>query len=209
MSTLSDAKCRWCRKAGKKLMLKGEKCNSPKCALVSRNYPPGLHGSKKQRGKASQYSQQLAEKQKAKRAYGMRERQFRLMFERAGRKGEAGENLLKMLESRLDNVIYRFGLAVSRPEARQMVSHGMFTVNGVAVNIPSYQVKAGEIIAIKKNKRHKKTFTNLMDKLKKQEVPGWLYFKAEDMEGKVLHAPSNEDVDKSLNIQAIVEFYSK
>ncbi len=209
MSTLSDAKCRWCRKAGKKLMLKGEKCNSPKCTLVSRNYPAGMHGTKKQRGKASQYSQQLAEKQKAKRMYGMREKQFRLMFERAGRKGDAGEHLLQMLETRLDNVIYRLGLAVSRAEARQMVGHGMFTVNNKLVDIPSYQVRAGDVIAIKKNKRQKKTFTNLADKLKRVEVPGWLYFKAEDMEGKVLHAPSADDVDKSINISAVVEFYSK
>jgi small subunit ribosomal protein S4 len=209
MSTLSDAKCRWCRRAGRKLFLKGAKCNSAKCVLVSRNYPPGIHGGKKQRGKASEYSLELAEKQKAKRLYGLREKQFRLMFERAGRQGDAGEHLLKMLETRLDNVIYRFGLAVSRAEARQMVGHGMFTVNGRLVNIPSYQVKAGDVVAIKKNKRQKKTFANLADKLKRVEVPGWLYFKADELEGKVLHAPSLDEVDRTINIQAIVEFYSK
>jgi len=209
MSSTTDAKCRLCRRAGKKLFLKGDKCNSPKCVLVSRNYPPGLHGSKKKRGKPSQYSLQLAEKQKAKRIYGMREKQFRLMFDKAGRKGDAGENLLKMLETRLDNVIYRLGLAMSRSQARQMVNHGMFTVNAHLVDIPSYQVKAGDLIGIKKNKRQKKTFNNLADKLKRVQLPGWLYFKAEDMEGKVLHAPSSEEVDKSINISAIVEFYSK
>ena len=209
MSSTTDAKCKLCRRAGKKLFLKGEKCNSPHCVLLSRNYPPGLHGQKKQHGKASQYSIQLAEKQKAKRMYGMREKQFRLMFEKAGRKGDAGEHLLQMLETRFDNVIFRLGLATSRAQARQMVSHGMFTVNGKLVDIASYQVKTGDIIGIKKNKRQKKVFTILADKLKRVQLPGWLFFKAEDMEGKVLHAPSNDDVDKSINIAAIVEFYSK
>lgn len=208
MSNLSDAKCRWCRKAGKKLFLKGEKCNSPKCVLNSRNFPPGLHGSKRP-GKKSQYGQQLAEKQKAKKTYGMREKQFRLLFVKAGRMGDAGEHLLKMLETRLDNTIFRLGFANSRPQARQMVSHGMFTINNELVNIPSYQVKAGEVIGIKKNKRQKKLFVNMADKMKKVQVPGWLFFNPSEMEGKVLHAPTMDDVDKSINIQAIVEFYSK
>lgn len=198
MSTLSDAKSRWPRKAVRKAAAKGEK-------NVSAKFAAGNKGHKKE----SQYSQQLREKQNAKKAYGMREKQFRLLFEKAGRKGNAGENLLKMLESRFDNVIYRFGIAVSRAEARQMVSHGMFTINNKLVNIPSYQVKTGDIITIKKNKRQKKTFANLADKLKKVEVPGWLYFKAADFEGKVLHEPSMDDVDRSINIALIVEFYSK
>ena len=209
MTATSDAKCKLCRRAGKKLFLKGDKCNSPKCTLVSRNYPPGLHGTKKQRGKASQYSVQLAEKQKAKRMYGMREKQFRLMFEKAGRKGDAGEHLLQMLETRFDNVIFRLGLGRSRAEARQMVSHGMFTINNKLVDIPSYQVKTGDLIAIKKNKRQKKVFTNLAEKLKRVQAPGWLNFNLSELEGKVLHAPTNDDVDKSINIAAIVEFYSK
>lgn len=208
MSNLSDAKCRWCRKAGKKLFLKGEKCNSPHCAMVAHGNPPGMHGGKRP-GKKSEYGQQLAEKQKAKRTYGMREKQFRLLFQRAGRLGDAGEHLLKMLETRFDNTIFRLGLAASRAQARQMVSHGMFTINGKKVNIPSYQVKAGEIIGIKKNKRQKKTFANLADKMKKVEIPGWLYFNHSEQEAKVLHAPTNDDVDKSINIQSIVEFYSK
>lgn len=176
--------------------------------MVAHGNPPGMHGGKRP-GKKSEYGQQLAEKQKAKRTYGMREKQFRLLFARAGRQGDAGEHLLKMLETRLDNTIFRLGLAVSRPQARQMVSHGMFTINGKKVNIPSYQVKAGEVIGIKKNKLHKKTFANLADRVKKVEIPGWLYFKAEDLEAKVLHAPTADDVDKSINIQSIVEFYSK
>jgi len=208
MSNLSDAKCRWCRKAGKKLFLKGEKCSSPKCTLNSRNTPPGVHGAKRP-GKKSQYGQQLAEKQRAKKTYGMREKQFRLLFAKAGRQGDAGEHLLKMLETRLDNTIFRLGLAQSRPQARQMVSHGMFTINGKLVNIPSYQVKAGEIIGIKKNKRDKKLFVNLDEKMKKTETPSWLFFNKSEHEAKVLHAPTNDDIDKSINIQAIVEFYSK
>ncbi len=208
MSNTSDAKCRLCRKAGKKLFLKGEKCSSPKCVLNSRNFPPGLHGNKRP-SKKSQYGQELAEKQKAKVMYGLREKQFRLLFAKAGRLGDAGENLLKMLETRFDNTIFRLGLASSRAQARQMVSHGMFTINGKPVNIPSYQVKAGEIIGIKKNKRQKKLFVNLADKMKKVQIPGWLYFNPSEQEAKILHAPTSDDVDKSINIQAIVEFYSK
>lgn len=209
MATRSDAKCRWCRKAGKKLMLKGEKCNSTRCTLVSRNYAPGMHGQTQKRNKVSQYGLQLAEKQRAKRLYGLREKQFRLTYERAGRHGDAGFNLLRLLEQRLDNTIFRFGLALSRAQARQMVSHGMFTVNGRKVDIPSYQVKTGDIIAIKKNKQQKKIFRDMADRLKRVEVPGWLYFKAEDQSGKILHEPTAADVDKSIDIHLIVEFYSK
>jgi len=210
MSTLSDAKCRWCRRAGRKLMLKGEKCHSAHCAMVSRSYAPGAHGASQKHGrKASQYSLQLAEKQKAKHLYGMREKQFRLMFERAGRHGEAGQRLLQMLETRFDNVIYRLAWAVSRAEARQMVGHGMFLINGQAVDIPSYQVKPGDIITIKKNKRHNKPFANLADKLKKAEVPGWLYCQPEDAEAKVVQKPSADEVDRTINVASIVEFYSK
>lgn len=204
----TEAKCKLCRAAGKKLMLKGIKCTSGKCVLNSRNYGPGIHGHKR-KNKVSQYGQQLAEKQKAKRMYGMREKQFRIFFERAQKRGDAGENFLRMLEMRLDNVIYRFGLASSRAQARQMVSHGMFTVNKIKVNIASYIVKPGDVIEIRTNKRNKKLFTDMAEKVKKSQVPGWLNFDAKEDIFKVLHAPKADDLDKSINSQAIVEFYSK
>lgn len=208
MMNTQEAKCKLCRAAGKKLMLKGVKCTSAKCVLNSRNYVPGIHGHKR-KGKVSQYGQQLAEKQVVKRMYGMREKQFRLFFERASRKGNSGENLLRMLEMRLDNVIYRLGFAVSRAMARQMVSHCMFTVNDVKVNIASYIVTPGDVIKVRPNKRNKKLFADLIEKSKKAEVPGWLNFDAKEEFAKVLHEPKADDLDKSINVQAIVEFYSK
>ncbi len=167
-----------------------------------------MHGAKRP-AKKSQYGQQLAEKQHAKKMYGMRERQFRTMFEKGKKKGDAGENLLRSLETRFDNVIFRLGYANSRPQARQMVNHGLFTINGEMVDIPSYQVKAGDLIKIKKNKAQKKIFTNIEDKLKKATVPGWLNYDAMESQAKVLHLPAKEDLDKSINSQVIVEFYSK
>jgi small subunit ribosomal protein S4 len=167
-----------------------------------------MHGHKRL-AKKSQYGEQLAEKQHAKKMYGMRERQFRTMFEKAKHKGDAGENLLRALETRFDNVIFRLGYAVSRPQARQMVNHGLFTINGEKVDIPSYQVRPGDLIKVKKNKLQKKVFTNLEDRLKKVAVPGWLNYDAMESQAKVLHLPAKEDLDKSINSQVIVEFYSK
>lgn len=203
-----DSKCKLCRAAGKKLMLKGEKCVSPKCTLVKRSYAPGVHGSKR-KSKVSQYGQQLQEKQKLKRMYGLREKQFRLFFQRAQKKGDAGENLLRMLEQRFDNVIYKLGLATSRAQARQMVSHGMFDINGKKVDIPSYIVKENDVIRIRQNKRNKKLFTDIAERVKHTNVPGWLNFDLKEELVKVLHAPKKEDLDQSVNSQAIVEFYSK
>ena len=208
MMNTQEAKCKLCRAAGQKLMLKGIKCASAKCVLNSRNYGPGIHGQKR-KGKVSQYGQQLAEKQRAKRMYGMREKQFRLFFARAQKKGNAGENLLRMLEMRLDNVIYRLGLGSSRAMARQMVSHGMFTVNDVKVNIASYIVKPGDVIKVRSNKRNKKLFVGYTEKAKKAQLPSWLNFDVKEEFAKVLHEPQVEDLDKSINSQAIVEFYSK
>ncbi|MFH1412843.1 MAG: 30S ribosomal protein S4 [bacterium] len=203
-----DAQCRKCRRAGSKLMLKGDRCSSPKCAMVSRNYIPGIHGAKR-RAKQSQYGVQLAEKQKAKHSYGMREKQFRILFEKAKRKGNAGENFLKMLETRLDNVIYRLGLAVSRSQARQMVSHSNFLVNDKLVNVPSFQVKSNDIIKIKKSKENNKLFNQSLGKAKKANLPGWLNWDWTELQAKVLHEPSKGEVDQSINSQAIVEFYSR
>lgn len=203
-----DAQCRKCRRAGAKLMLKGDRCNSPKCAMVSRNYVPGIHGNKR-RAKQSQYGLQLAEKQKAKIAYGLREKQFRILFAKAGKKGDAGLNLLKMLETRLDNVIYRLGLATSRAQARQMVSHNNFLINDRKVNIPSFQVKTGDIIKIKKSKQDNKLFKEAIQHAKKAQLPGWLNWDMVELQAKVLHEPGNDEVDQSINSQAIVEFYSR
>lgn len=160
--------------------------------------------------KQSTYGLQLREKQKAKQMYGLREKQFKLTFLKAQKKsGDAGENLLRALEMRLDNVVYRFGLAITRPQARQMVNHALFMVNGEKVNIPSYQIKPNDVITVRKNKREKKIFQNLEERLKKATTPGWLTFNAGDMEGKILHEPKKDDLDQSISSQLIVEFYSR
>lgn len=160
--------------------------------------------------KQSTYGLQLREKQKTKEMYGLREKQFKLTFLKGQKKSnDAGESLLRLLEMRLDNVIYRFGLAITRPQARQMVNHAQFLVNNEKVNIPSYQVKANDVITVRKNKKDKKTFQNLEEKLKTAVIPGWLNFDAKEMTGKVLHEPKKEDLDQSINSQLIVEFYSK
>jgi|SRR3989339_813056 len=204
-----NPKCKQCRRAGEKLFLKGERCNTPKCAIVKRNYPPGFHGSKG-KNRPTDYGLQLAEKQKAKRQYNVLEKQFKIFFERARRQqGNLGENFLKLLEMRLDNVIYRSGFATSRNQARQLVSHGLFTVNGKKVNISSYVVKAGEIIRIKGNKKEAKFFNNITDKLKNFTAPGWLSLNKETLEVKVVHLPKTEMIKSNFNIQMIVEYYSR
>lgn len=159
--------------------------------------------------KQSTYGLQLQEKQKAKKIYGLREKQFNLTFLKGKKKGDAGESLLQLLEMRLDNVVYRFGLAITRAQARQMVNHALFEVNGQKVDIPSYQVKPNDVIAVRKTKKQKKIFSNLDEKLKKAIVPGWLNFDAKELSGKVLHEPKKEDLDQSINSQMIVEFYSR
>ncbi len=209
MSKYLGAKCKLCRREGEKLMLKGERCSTGKCAIVKRNYPPGLHGPKG-RARQSGYNMQLREKQKAKRMYNLLEKQFALSFERAlKQKGPAGENLLKILETRLDNVIYRLGIAPSRAQARVLVSHGHFQVNGGKVNIPSFNVKTGDIIKIKKSSLPSKQFANLAERLKKIEIPGWLNYDIKDNSAKVLHLPSPENFESIIKTQMIVEFYSK
>lgn len=204
-----NSQCALCRRAGKKLLLKGDRCNSPKCALVRREYAPGMHGASRRAPRQSDYSLQLREKQKAKAIYGLREKQFHLTFLKAEKKGNPGDGLLSLLETRLDNVVFRLGLASSRPAARQMVNHGHLLVDGQKVNIPSYQVKAGQEITIRKSSRVKKTFNNLEEKIKKANVPGWLNFDSKETKAKVLHQPTKDDLDKSVNSQMIVEFYSR
>jgi len=204
-----DAKCRLCRRQGEKLFLRGERCGSAKCAIIRRNYPPGAHGQKRTR-RLTGYGIQLREKQKAKRLYGVMEKQFRNYFEKSKKiQGDTSENLVRNLETRLDNVVYRLGFARSRAMARQMVNHGLFLVNGKKVNIPSYTVRANDVITIKTNKEAKKIFENLKDKLKKHETPTWLLMDVSKLEGKVLSMPVGDELKQIFDPKLIVEFYSR
>ncbi|MEA3449564.1 MAG: 30S ribosomal protein S4 [Patescibacteria group bacterium] len=204
-----DPKCKKCRRAGERLFLKGERCSTPKCAIVKRNYAPGFHGPR-QRVRISDYGKQLKEKQKARYQYNMMEKQFRLTFERAKNKpGDTGEIFIQMLESRFDNTIYRIGFASSRAQARQLINHGHFTINDQRMSIPSYKVKVGDIIKIKNNKKEAKYFKNISEILKNKEVPGWINFDIKELKAKILHAPLMDQVNPSFNIQLIIEYYSK
>lgn len=204
-----EPSCKKCRRAGEKLFLKGERCKTPKCAIVKRNYAPGFHGPKSRR-RMTDYGSQLNEKQKAKRQYRLLEKQFRLTFEKASKQtGNVGENFIKLLETRLDNTVYRLGLADSRSQARQMVGHGLLTVNGKRVDIPSYQVKTGDVIGIKSNKKNSAIFSNIKEKIKNKEIPGWLNLDADTISGKVLHQPDMKELQPNFNVQMIVEYYSR
>ncbi|MFA4941406.1 MAG: 30S ribosomal protein S4 [Patescibacteria group bacterium] len=207
-----DAKCKQCRRIGEKLFLKGERCYSPSCAMVKRNYPPGFHGQKGKK-RQSDYGMQLAEKQKAKKQYGLMEKQFVLTFEKAKKKtGDAGENLLKLLETRLDNTVYRLGFASSRTQARQFVGHGHFEVNGKKVDIPSYEMKEGDVIKVKEKSKKYKFFKELPEKLLTPgnvNLPSWLNLNAKELSAKVLHQPGLKDINTNINVHIIVEYYSK
>jgi small subunit ribosomal protein S4 len=206
MARYTGANCRLCRREGQKLFLKGDRCYGGKCALERRNYAPGQHGQ--MRKKSSEYGLQLREKQKAKRFYGMSETQFRNLFDKAvSKKGVTGENLLIMLESRLDNVVYRLGLASSRKEARQLVVHSHFTVNGKKVNAPSQEVKAGDVIAVKEKSKNSPKFKEIRDM--QITVPSWLTVDADKLEGKVVALPTRADIDTPIAEHLIVELYSK
>lgn len=207
MARYTDASCRLCRREGQKLFLKGERCYSPKCAVEKRNYAPGQHGQNN-RKKVSDYGLQLREKQKAKRFYGLQEAQFRNLFDKAERKkGITGENLLILLETRLDNVVFRLGFASSRKEARQLVTHGHFTVNGKKVNIPSYQVKAGDVIKVKEKSTSSPKFKEIKDM--SISVPAWVAVDVEKLEGKVVAMPTRSEIDTPIAEHLIVELYSK
>lgn len=206
MSRYTDASCRLCRREGQKLFLKGERCYSTKCAIEKRNFPPGQHGQG--RKKQSDYGLQLREKQKCKRFYGLQETQFRNLFDKADRKkGITGENLLILLETRLDNVVFRLGFAASRKEARQLVTHGHFTVNGKKVDIPSYEVKAGDVIAVKEKSASSPKFKEIKDMA--ITVPSWMTVDTEKLEGKVVTVPTRADIDTPVAEHLIVELYSK
>ncbi len=208
MAKYTDAKCRLCRREGCKLFLKGEKCYKTSCPFEKRPVAPGQHGA--DRKKVSEYGMQLREKQKTKRIYGVLEKQFRGYFETADRmKGITGENMLSLLERRLDNVVYRLGLAPSRTTARQLVTHAHFTVNGKNVDIASFQVKVGDVIAVKENKKDNKYFEAFKQTQKVNNLPKWLEFNVDKLEGKVIALPVREDIDAQINEQMIVELYSK
>jgi len=200
--------CRLCRREGMKLFLKGDRCYTEKCAFARRPYPPGQHGQ--ERKKLSEYGMQLREKQKVKRIYGVLETQFRRYFEMAEKmKGIAGENLLSLLERRLDNVVYRLGFASSRGEARVLVSHAHFKVNGRTVNIPSYLVKVGDVIEVDERSKSKTRFVEIKEKYAKKPSPKWLEKDAENLVGKVIALPTREDIDMPIREHLIVELYSK
>jgi small subunit ribosomal protein S4 len=208
MARYKDEQCRICRREGQKLFLKGSRCYSDKCSVTRRNYAPGQHGQK--RTKLSEYGTQLREKQKTRSFYGVGEKQFRKYFEMASnKKGITGENLLQLLELRLDNVVYRMGLATSRAEARQIVSHGHITVNGGKVNIPSYLVEKNDVIAICEASQNDEKFKNIMEQTAGRTVPAWMEFNAEQKKATVVELPKREDIDLPVQEHLIVELYSK
>lgn len=208
MGRYTGPSCRQCRREGIKLYLKGERCYTPKCAIERRGYAPGQHGQVKK--KLSEYGIQLREKQKAKRIYGVLENQFRIYFERATRqKGVTGENLLRLLELRLDNVVYRLGFAKSRTQARQIVRHGHIEVNGKKVTIPSYQVRAKDIIAVREKSRDLEFLKEMAELGRTRIVPDWLSVNYDTLTGEVLRVPNREDIDIPVQEHLIVELYSK
>ena len=208
MARYREAVCRICRREGDKLFLKGDRCYTDKCAIARRSYAPGQHGQG--RKKMSEYGTQLREKQKAKRYYGLLENQFYHYFELASKMtGKTGENLLKVLESRLDNVVYRAGFAMSRPEARQLVSHGHFTVNGKAVNIPSYLVKAGDVVAIVEKSMSSDKIKGVLEANASRPALNWLSVDKNKAQATVVNLPERSEIDLQVEEQLIVELYSK
>ena len=211
MAKNKEAKCKICRREGVKLFLKGERCNSDKCSFDRKPYSPGLHGREKKR--VTEYKIQLREKQKTKAMYGMLERQFSIFYKRADlKKGATGENLLRMLECRLDNVVYRLGFANSRAQARQLINHRHFSVNGKGTDIPSFIVKEGDVIAVKDNSKEAKIFKEIMadeNIAARIATPAWLELNKDEMKGKVIRLPEREDLPQDVKENLIVELYSK
>ncbi len=208
MARYIDSVCKLCRREGMKLFLKGERCLSDKCAFERRSYGPGVHGQRQR--KQSEYGVRLREKQKVKRLYGLLEKQFRNYYHRAARqKGITGENLLRLLERRLDNVVYRLGLAHSRKQARQLVRHNHLLVNGRKVNIPSYIVNQGDKVAVKEKSRKLEAFLTALERVDARGVPAWLEIDREQARGVFLNLPAREDIDQDIQEQLIIELYSK
>lgn len=208
MARYTGPVCRQCRREGVKLYLKGDRCYSDKCAFTNHGYAPGQHGQG--RKKVSEYGIQLREKQKARRIYGILERQFRAYFEKAEhQKGITGENLLILLEKRLDNIVYRLGIAISRTQGRQVVRHGHINVNGHRVDIPSYMVKPGDVIEVRESSKAQPFFHQVAETLSDKTVPAWLELNAQDMSGKVVRYPAREEINIPIQEHLIVELYSK
>ena len=209
MARYSGAVCRMCRREGMKLFLKGERCYTEKCGIEKRNMPPGQHG-RLRKAKMVGYGVQLREKQKVKRTYGVLEDQFRRYFEQAERTrgGITGETLLQLLERRLDNAVYRMGLATSRPQARQLVRHGHFLVNGKKVDVPSYSLKSGDTVVVRETSRQNPTILHASEEVKGRGIPEWLSLEGE-LGGKVVSMPTREQINLPVQEQLIVELYSK
>lgn len=209
MARYRGSKCKLCRREGTKLFLKGQRCHTEKCSFNKRPYAPGEHGNTGRR-KQSEYGTQLREKQKTKRIYNVLEKQFRNYFKKADKmKGITGENLLQLLELRLDNVVYRLGFGRSRTEARQVVRHDHIMVNGSKVNIPSYEVKAGDVIEIKADNKDMERFKDVLAVTESKPVPSWLEADKKKLNGKVVSIPNREEIDIPVNETLIVELYSK
>ena len=209
MARYTGPVCRLCRREGMKLFLKGERCYTGKCAIDRRAYAPGQHGQARAK-KPTEYGLQLREKQKARRMYGVMEKQFRNYFDMAARKkGMAGENLLVLLERRLDNVVFHLGFASSRPEARQLVNHGHFTINGKKVDIASYSVRVGETVALKEGSKSSPRMKQLLENLGSRTVPGWLSLDANTAAGTIVALPTREDIQLPIQEHLIVEKYSR
>ena len=209
MARYTGPVCRLCRREGMKLFLKGERCYTEKCAIEKRNFPPGQHG-KTRKSKMQGYGIQLREKQKVKRIYGVLENQFRRYFEMADRtRGITGETLLQLLERRLDNVVYRLGLATSRPQARQLVRHGHFQVNGKKVDIPSYSVREGDVITVLGRSQKNVTIEHAIEEVKGRGIPEWLSFDPNALSGRIVSMPTREQINLPVQEQLIVELYSK
>jgi small subunit ribosomal protein S4 len=212
MSKYIGPVCRLCRREGEKLYLKGARCLSPKCAIERRNFPPGQHGKEGQfkRNRSSDYLLQLREKQKARRVYGVLEAQFRRYYQQALKsRGVTGQVLLQMLERRLDNVVYRLGYAANRAQARNLVTHGHFNVNGRRTDVPSMTIEPGDVIEVRPGSQRRPYFRDLRAADERRSVPGWLSVDANSFSGKVLRLPERSEIDANLNEQLIVEFYSR
>jgi len=207
MARYTGPSCRLCRREGMKLFLKGDRCYTDKCAVTKRPQAPGQHGAAR-KGKVSNYGTQLREKQKVKRYYGLLETQFRLLYDRAEKMhGITGENMLQLLEMRLDNTVYRLGFGESRKESRQLVTHGHFTINGKKADIPSMMVRVGDVIAVKEGSRSSEKFKVMLENT--TTVPKWLERKADGFDGKVIAAPHRDDIDLPIEEHLIVELYSR
>ena len=211
MARDTGPKCKKCRREAEKLFLRGDRCFSPKCAIIKKKYPPGMHGAKKQMKRLSGYGLQLREKQKAKRIYGVLEQQFHNYYKKAVKKtGNSSFYMLSMLELRLDNAVYRAGFASSRNAARQLVGHGHILVNGKKVDIPSYQIKVGDVVKVKKTSPQ---YKNIREKLsasaQKREASGWMAVDPQELEFKIVSSPAAEDLPQNINSKLIIEYYSK